>query len=83
MKAEIAYFHCGNQLKNTLAAEISEVESVVASVKWADSFQYFDNGTVYEHQAGYNKAFAVEFMRLGWESQPTLRMHPKLIWRLP
>jgi hypothetical protein len=79
VKAEIAYFHCGDHLRKALAVEIGEVGSVVASIKWAESFQHSDNGTVYEHQAGYNKAFAVEFKRFGWEPQPALRTDPKLI----
>ena len=79
VKAEKVYFHCSDQLKRTLATEIEEVESAVATVKWADVFQYSDKGTVYKHQAGYNKAFSTEFSRLSWESQPFLREGPKLI----
>jgi hypothetical protein len=79
LKAEYSYFHCGDQLKRTLAREISEVESVVAAVRWASPFQYLGKGKIYEHQAGYNRAFAEEFLRLGWEPRPTLRTNPKLI----
>jgi len=79
LRAETTYFHCGDQLKKTLAHEIGEVESVVASIRYAESFQHAENGTAYHHQAGYNKAFAAEFTRLGWDSQPTLRTDPKLI----
>jgi hypothetical protein len=79
VKAEIAFFHCGDQLKETLAKEIGEVESAVATVPWVGSFEYSRNGSVYGHQAGYNRALALEFTRLGWEIQPTLRTEPKLI----
>jgi hypothetical protein len=79
VRAEIAFFHCGDQLRETLAKEIGEVESIIATVKWTESFQYSDNRTVYEHQAAYNMAFAVEFNRLGWEPQPVLRIDPRLI----
>lgn len=79
MKADIAYFHCGDQLRKTLSGEITQLELIVASVIWAESFQHPGNGTVYEHQAGYNKAFAAEFGRYGWEPRPTLRTDPKLI----
>ena len=79
MKAKIAYLHCGNQLKKTLDVEIREVESVVATIKWSDSFKYSDKGTIYQHQAAYNKAFTAEFTRFEWEPQPTLRTDPKLI----
>lgn len=79
MKAETAYFHCGKYLKQTLCREIAEVESAIASVKWAHDFEYSDNGTACRHQAGYNRAFAAEFASRGWEPQPILRESPKLI----
>ena len=79
VKSEVAFFHCGDQLKKTLAVEISEVEAIVAAVEWAASYRYVDNSTVYEHQAAYNKAFATEFSRNGWEPRPILRIQPKLI----
>lgn len=79
MKCIVNYFHCGDQLRHTLSAEISEVMSIVEAISWAESFSYHDNGTTYEHQAAYNKVFSAEFVRSGWESQPTLRTKPKLI----
>ena len=79
MKAELRFFHCGDQLRNTLAAEIAEVESVVSNVSWLSSFQYIDKGITHEHQTGYNRAFSKEFERLGWERSPVLRREPKLI----
>ena len=79
MKAEFSYFHCGDQLKRTLATEIKEVESAIASVQWMPTFTLSDNGTTYEHQAAYNKVFANEFASLGWETQPLLRKDPRLI----
>jgi hypothetical protein len=79
MKAQTSYFHCGDQLKKTLDKEIREVESVVSTIQWADSLQYTCNGASCEHQAGYNRAFAEEFKRLGWEPQPLLRKDPKLL----
>lgn len=33
MKSQTAYFHCGNQLRETLAAEIQEVLDAVAAVE--------------------------------------------------
>ena len=51
----------------------------VAAVKWAEAFQFSASNTIYEHQAAYNRAFAVQFNRLGWEPHPVLRMDPKLI----
>jgi hypothetical protein len=74
MKAEVACFHCGRQLRETLATEIAEVESIIARITWAETFRY-EAG---EHQTAYNKAFGEAFGRLGWEPQPILRTDPKL-----
>jgi hypothetical protein len=79
VKAEVSYFHCGDQLRKTLAGEIDEVTSVIAAIKWVEIFQYSDGGPGWQYQSAYNKAFAVEFNRLGWELQPVLRTDPKLI----
>ena len=79
MRAETTYFHCGDQLKATLAAEIGEVESAVAAVPWLHSFTHEADGKTSEHQAAYNRAFAAEFQRMGWEAQPLLGEKPKLI----
>jgi hypothetical protein len=79
MKTETTYFHCGDQLKKTLAVEIEEVLSAVTAVKWSDSFVYEARDIQHEHQTGYNCAFASEFARMGWEMQPILRTQPKLI----
>ena len=79
MKSTISYYNCGDQLRKTLAGEISEIEDVVDAVKWAKDFTCVVKSASYEHQTGYNKVFAVEFGKRGWESQPTLRTEPKLI----
>jgi hypothetical protein len=75
MKFEHQYYHCSNQLKNTLSAEISEIFKAVNSVSWQEEFSF--DSTL--HQAGYNKALADQFASLGWEDQPLLRTNPKLI----
>ncbi len=79
MKAKITFFHCGDQLRKTLAKEISEVEEVINKVLWAPSFEYEENDEIHKHQTGYNKAFASHFKRLEWETQPLLRVEPNLI----
>jgi hypothetical protein len=79
MKCETTYFHCGDQLIETLSTEIREVLSAVAAVKWAESFILGNADTAQKHQAGYNSAFASEFDNMGWEPQPVLRTKPKLI----
>ena len=79
MKSETSYFHCGDQLRRTLASEIQEIQSVVSSIQWLDSFQYSVHGTTHDHQTAYNRAFSDAFLKRGWESQPCLREEPKLI----
>jgi hypothetical protein len=63
----------------TLAGEIREVLSAVAAVEWTESFVHSAGDALHEHQAGYNRAFGAEFVRMGWTSQPTLRTQPRLI----
>ncbi len=79
MKAKTKYFHCGKQIQETLAREINEIELAVSKVQWTPSFRHIETGSTYEHQTAYNKAFAVQFIGLGWETHPLLREDPKLI----
>jgi len=79
MKSKATFFHCGDQLRGMLAGEISDIESVLRQVQWSSSFHIEKNGDSYEHQTAYNKAFSEQFSGLGWESQPLLRVKPKLI----
>jgi len=79
MKSEVEYFHCGDQLLRVLNCEIQKVMAIVDSIAWSNSFKYFKNGMIYEHQSGYNKAFAENFINRGRETQPILRSDPKLI----
>jgi hypothetical protein len=79
MKTKIPFFHCGEQLQNTLAKEIHDVKLAVNQVPWVSSFEYIEQDNTHAHQTGYNKAFAAEFNRLGWDSQPRLRSEPNLI----
>jgi hypothetical protein len=79
MKSIETFFHCGEYLRKSLINEIGEIESVVKSIPWISSFHYSDTDITHDNQSGYNKAFAVEFERRGWEMQPLLRQDPKLI----
>jgi hypothetical protein len=79
MKSFKTFFHCGEYLRKSLANEIMEIESVIENIPWISSFHYSDSDITYDNQTGYNKAFAVEFERRGWEMQPLLRQDPKLI----
>ena len=78
MQHKEAFFHCSDVLKDTLADEIGEIRSAISAVSWKPEFSYCD-GAELLHQAAYNKAFAAEFARLGWELQPVLRPKPKLV----
>jgi len=75
----LAYFHCGDRLRETLNKEINEIASVISQVQWTPSFQFEEDGNFYEHQTAYNRAFSAQFVSLGWEKQPLLRVEPKLI----
>jgi len=79
MQFQTAYFHCGEYLTQTLAAEINEVKAVIDVIEWAPSFRHSRHAGSYEHQAAYNGAFAQQFQQRGWETQPLLRQKPKLI----
>lgn len=43
------------------------------------SFRHLGADVVHEHQAAYNRAFAAQFAKMGWELRPVLRRQPKLI----
>jgi hypothetical protein len=58
MKTTQTFFHCGDQLRRTLADEIREIDSVLCNIQWAASFQIEQNGGIHEHQSAYNKAFS-------------------------
>lgn len=79
MKATIEFFHCSDALKQSLATEIGQIESVVDSVQWQPSFGHAAGDRLSAHQNAYNKALADAFLKLGWEPQPLLRRDPKLI----
>ena len=78
MKAKIEFLHCGEQ-QRVFEVEISEIISVLNTVKWSELFEYWEHGTIFKHQSGYNKALASSFRNLAWESSPVLRDNPKLI----
>jgi hypothetical protein len=69
----------GDDLRRKFSSEIADVESAVAAVPWTTSFRCEHDGNVYEHQAGYNKAFGVQFSNRGWQPFPILLAEPKLI----
>ncbi len=79
MKYKEKLLHCGDRLLDSLQTEIGEVKRVVKGVKWAEDFSLVHNKQTLAHQRAYNKAFEIEFSKLGWETQPRLRDSPRLI----
>lgn len=78
MKYKQEYSFCSPRLLQNVD-EIREIYSCIEKVEWAKDFKVEADGTVYENQAGYNKAFEKEFATLGWENKPLLLDDPRLI----
>ncbi|MGQ9584343.1 MAG: hypothetical protein ACUVXG_02960 [Anaerolineae bacterium] len=79
MRCRESYYHCGDHLLRTLAPQIGEIRDAIASVTWKPEFVFESQAQTLRHQAAYNRAFATEFSTRGWEYQPLLREHPRLI----
>ena len=79
MRCRESYYHCGDHLLQTLAPQIGEIRDAIASVTWKPEFVFESQAQTLRHQAAYNRAFATEFSIRGWEYQPLLREHPRLI----
>ena len=79
MKYKTEYFFCSQKLLQNVD-ELGEVFSCINKVKWKSSFDLSLNGNKYEHQTAYNKAFGLQFEKLGnWKPQPLLHDNPRLI----
>lgn len=78
MKTKQEYFFCRPRLLKNVE-EINEIDVCIENVKWQKQFKIDINNQIFEHQSGYNKAFEIEFAKLGWESQPLLYDNPRLI----
>ena len=80
MQHQDKYYHCGDYLRKSLEGPIEEITLCVKRVRWEEEFQLMTNeGRGLVHQRAYNKAFEVEFLSCGWESQPLLSESPRLI----
>lgn len=78
MKYKDAYFYCSPRLLSNID-EIQEIKQCIDNVKWQEEFRIESNGSIYEHQSAYNKAFEKEFLKFEWETQPLLYDNPRLI----
>lgn len=78
MKFDTAYFFCSPRLLKNVE-ELQEIYSSIGAIEWREEFSIEVDGTKYEHQAAYNKAFDVELSKYGWETQPFLCEDPRLI----
>jgi hypothetical protein len=78
MKFKEEYFFCSPRLLRNVD-EVHEIFSCIDSIKWKPEFEIQHNGTEYQHQTAYNKAFDAEFFKYNWQPQPTLCENPKLI----
>jgi|TARA_B100002003_G_C13780362_1_gene386496 hypothetical protein len=79
VKHKAAYLHCGKRLRRSLENEINEVLSVVGLIEWKETFRIAAQDSTPTHQTAYNKAFEIEFQKLGWEIKPRLSDKPRLI----
>ncbi len=79
MKYREKYLHCGEYLLQSLKVEIAEISKIIKTIEWDRNFSLSYNSNQYEHQRAYNKAFEIEFIKYGWETQPLLADSPKLI----
>lgn len=79
MKFEEIILHCSGELIESFKLQIEEIRSVLKRVDWKEEFTIQVEDNRFDHQRGYNKAFEIEFEKLGWEIQPKLREAPNLV----
>ena len=78
MQCKKEYFFCSPRLLRNVD-EISEIDNCIQNVRWHPEFEYNFGSHTIKHQTAYNKAFEVEFVKLGWEKRPLLYNNPRLI----
>lgn len=78
MKHEESYFFCSQKLLKNVD-EVNEVFLCIEAIEWMPDFEIESNGSKVMHQAAYNKAFEIEFLKHNWETKPLLHDNPKLI----
>ena len=78
MKYTVHHFFCSPKLINSVD-EVNEIYECVHRVEWQPHFTINVNGTTFEHQTAYNKAFELQFSNYNWSRQPMLIDNPRLI----
>ena len=68
LKTRKDYFFCSPKLLQNID-ELREIDSCLSKVLWGKDFKIEVGSKKYTNQAGYNKAFEVEFVKYGWELQ--------------
>jgi hypothetical protein len=79
MKFSETILHCSDELFESFKLQIEEIRSVLKRIDWSEEFTLQFEDSQFANQRGYNKAFEIEFEKLGWESQPKLRESPNLV----
>ena len=79
MKFKETILHCSSELFESFKLQIEEIRSVLKRVDKCEDFTLQFEDTEFENQRAYNKAFEIEFEKLGWETQPKLREAPNLV----
>ncbi|MBS4024004.1 MAG: hypothetical protein KGZ79_16565 [Dethiobacter sp.] len=75
LKFKSEYLFCSPRLLKN----VYEVNEIYECVQWQPHFTINVNGTTYEHQTAYNKAFELQFSNYNWSRQPMLIDNPRLI----
>ena len=78
MKTKKDYFFCSPKLLQNID-QIKEIDSCLNRVQWKEEFILDIGKKKFSHQAGYNKAFQIEFQHYGWTLFPLLFDSPRLI----
>ncbi len=78
MNYTVHHFFCSPKLLKSVD-EVNEIYKCVQRIMWQPHFTFDVNGTTYEHQTAYNKAFEREFSSYNWSRQPMLIDNPRLI----
>ncbi len=79
MKYKEKLLHCEKRLIDSLQVEITDIKNVIEAVKWNENFSISLSNENFAHQKAYNKAFEIEFLKYGWETQPRIKDSPRLI----
>lgn len=78
MKYKSEYFYCSPRLLQNID-EMNEIYSCIRRIDWQPEFDICIENRTYKYQNAYNKAFGIQFLKFGWDSQPKLCDKPRLV----